>query len=244
MGKGEATFSCLHRFTGNQICAIPCNGEDDLCRGHLDEDPLLCHKRNPTPYIASFLLTLVIIGCVLGEILYRGEFQRVQERGGHEARDSLLLEFLDRVTGEKSPDFNLLKPVFGQIHSREKIPDLVAILDANFDSYELKEIFQLVHRLELWLHEENPVRVELCLMDALGTNTLAEKFMDLVQFSFFTRANLKLKELFKGAKSKIGSRVANFLSSSSMLLLKVSLYYLDFIKDSALKMPKKSTPLF
>jgi hypothetical protein len=32
-----ATFSCRHRYTGNWICAVPCDGHDDLCQDFEDE---------------------------------------------------------------------------------------------------------------------------------------------------------------------------------------------------------------
>ncbi len=32
-----ATFSCKHRYTGNWICAVPCDGHDDLCEDFEDE---------------------------------------------------------------------------------------------------------------------------------------------------------------------------------------------------------------
>ena len=38
--KGEKlanTFSCKQRYTNRTICAIPCDGRDDLCEGYEDE---------------------------------------------------------------------------------------------------------------------------------------------------------------------------------------------------------------
>ena len=32
-----ASYSCKHRVTKNKICAVPCNGIDDLCEYNLDE---------------------------------------------------------------------------------------------------------------------------------------------------------------------------------------------------------------
>jgi hypothetical protein len=32
------TFSCKHWYTGRQICATPCDGNDDHCEDYSDED--------------------------------------------------------------------------------------------------------------------------------------------------------------------------------------------------------------
>ena len=34
----RATLSCLHRYTGLHICAVPCDGIDDMCLDYEDED--------------------------------------------------------------------------------------------------------------------------------------------------------------------------------------------------------------
>jgi len=37
-GKSHlATFHCQHRFTNTSICAVPCDGNDDLCLDSTDE---------------------------------------------------------------------------------------------------------------------------------------------------------------------------------------------------------------
>ena len=37
-GKSHlATFLCQHRFTNRSICAVPCDGNDDLCLDSTDE---------------------------------------------------------------------------------------------------------------------------------------------------------------------------------------------------------------
>jgi len=38
-----ATFSCRHRHTGRNMCAVPCDGKDDLCLDSSDED---CDKNS------------------------------------------------------------------------------------------------------------------------------------------------------------------------------------------------------
>ena len=169
---------------------------------------------------------MIFIGCVLGEILYRLEFQNVRE---HDRDiDDSILEFLNHNDNDK---IILLKSIYDKIHSEGLVKELIAVLDSKFESYELKEQFQLLHQFELSLHGNNVINVEICLKKALGTNELAAKFLDYVKFSFFTEMNLKFKNSLKTLQEKFGREVTTKLTSIAALVMKVSLYYLDFIKD-------------
>ena len=224
----EATFSCLHRYTHKPICAIPCNGEDDMCLNDDDEDPALCKKRNPLPFIISVLIILLFIGCVLGERIYRLEFQTIEEQ--NRETDVSISEFLDHINNEQY-DLPLLSPIFNTIHANGSVKELVKVLESRFESYKLKKVFQLLYRMELPLHEENAYKVELCLKKALGTNALAAKFLDYVTFSCFTKLNLKITNCLNCCTVKLGLHFTTLVTGTASLIIKVSLYYLDFIKD-------------
>jgi hypothetical protein len=51
LGKSKS-FPCFHRYTKLPICAIPCDGRDDLCDDYVDED---CERM-------SFLLIMLLVG--------------------------------------------------------------------------------------------------------------------------------------------------------------------------------------
>ena len=60
--------SCKHEFSNIPICAVPCNGIDDLCKGHSDEENC---KSLPLEYTALFVMVLICVTLVFGETVFR-----------------------------------------------------------------------------------------------------------------------------------------------------------------------------
>ena len=59
------TFTCKQRYTGKNICAIPCDGRDDLCTGY--EDEINCDDLTPGFVALGLLfLGLVLLGLFSG----------------------------------------------------------------------------------------------------------------------------------------------------------------------------------
>ncbi len=59
-----ATFSCKHRYTGNWICAVPCDGHDDLCEDFEDEK---CDLGISFSFIVLIVVGLLILIAAVGE---------------------------------------------------------------------------------------------------------------------------------------------------------------------------------
>ena len=59
----SATFSCHHRYTNKPICAVPCDGIDDMCKDYSDEICELEHLEK----IAGLVLCLFILTIFVGE---------------------------------------------------------------------------------------------------------------------------------------------------------------------------------
>ncbi len=59
-----ATFSCKHRYTGNWICAVPCDGHDDLCEDFEDEK---CDLGTSRIFITLFVCGLLLLIIAAGE---------------------------------------------------------------------------------------------------------------------------------------------------------------------------------
>jgi hypothetical protein len=59
-----ATFSCKHRYTGNWICAVPCDGHDDLCEDFEDEK---CELGTSLIFIVLSVCGLLILIIGAGE---------------------------------------------------------------------------------------------------------------------------------------------------------------------------------
>jgi hypothetical protein len=59
-----ATFSCRHRYTGNWICAVPCDGHDDLCADFEDEK---CDLGTSLIFIVLLVCGLLLLIIASGE---------------------------------------------------------------------------------------------------------------------------------------------------------------------------------
>ena len=72
-GKSKsATLSCRHRYTKGWICAVPCDGVDDLCENFEDEN---CSE-NTTLLLIGSILVLIILTILLGNVVFFIEFHR------------------------------------------------------------------------------------------------------------------------------------------------------------------------
>jgi hypothetical protein len=60
-------FSISHRYTGKRICAVPCDGIDDLCLNNEDED---CQESFILLVLASLILSIALT-VVIGEAVVR-----------------------------------------------------------------------------------------------------------------------------------------------------------------------------
>ena len=77
--KTEATFSCIHRYTGRKICAVPCDGKDDFCKNNEDENcDFFCLE-----CLAFCVVPLIVFITVTGDCLfhwfYSGELDDAAE---------------------------------------------------------------------------------------------------------------------------------------------------------------------
>ena len=188
-----------------------------------DEDEKFCQKRETTLAVITLLIFLMLIGGVLGEICYRLEFYIVSptHEGDEDNDDSLLTRFIE--DGDLS-DFN-------KIHSEHKIGKLVASLDLKFKSYELVQKYQDIYNMEVLIHNDNVIDAEICLKYSLGTNELAGKFLDYVEFGFFTKNKMKIAKYVRKIMSKFNFRISSLILDVIIFTWNITLYYLDLIKD-------------
>ena len=228
-GKPEdATFSCQHRYTNKRICAIPCNGEDDLCINNEDENLDLCREQKPVLIIISVIIGLLLIGSCLGEIIYRVDFKSIQEH--REIDSESLVQFMGVIEREEW-DYKLLESLFNRIHDEGHIKKLITLLGSKVKSNYSVGIYQTLYQYEVSIHDDNVINAELCLKDKLGTNVLAEKFMDYVEFGAVTKIKLKIMDFVDLKTTKIDPAHKAFIVNMLLFLLNVTVYYLDLIKD-------------
>ena len=225
----DATFKCLHRYTEKPICAIPCNGEDDLCLYNVDEDIHLCSQKFPIYLLVSTIVILILVGSVFGEIVFRLDFDTTgQDEWGPHLNMTQILDEICRSDYDK----DLFESLFNRAHSEGSIRNLILTLDSKFKSpsFELADIFQTIYNLELRLHEDNVIACELCLKEHLGTDYLAMRFLDYVEYGFFIRIKLHCSG-FLNQWININCESKDFIITTLTLISNVVLYYLDLIRD-------------
>jgi len=238
-GKSKfASLLCKHRYTNISICAVPCDGTDDLCQDYLDEQNCQISSTQYTMFVLSILICLTI---AIGEITFWLEktskinvtvksFERTDDQNKKYALVNLksLEEIIQMLEGNCS--FNRLTSL---IH-------IVELLDKKSKN----KLLQNVLLSELKLHSQNIYNTCLCLKKNLGINESSQKFLKSFHAkSFFSRLNSSLKIYFckKWHQQFMRRRQKNVLFSILCILkyqmtaiIQIVFYYLDLIKDTYL----------
>ena len=227
----DATFSCKHRYTLRPICAIPCNGKDDMCLNHTDEDLDFCREKISKLFLSLTLLGLILIGCCLGEIIYRWNILKNGDEVSES--DSTIDESISAyfIALKTHHPYEILEPLYCKVHDENRVLQLIVLLESNFDGHDLVEIFKDIYKFEISLHEGNVIQAELCLKDCLGTNDLAMKFIEYINFGSGIRSKLKLIQIGSLIRKPINSKYKDLTLMIASMLFNVILYYLDLIKD-------------
>jgi hypothetical protein len=87
-----ATFSCKHRYTGNWICAVPCDGHDDLCEDFEDEK---CDLGTSLSFIVLIVCVLLVVIVAVGEV-----FVFYQKQSDNNKEESIDLKMIASVKGD------------------------------------------------------------------------------------------------------------------------------------------------
>ena len=177
---------------------------------------------------------VTIASCVFGEIIYRSELKDATDLHEKEAGvNAKILHFIEEIDKD-GQDIGKLESLFDAIHKEGDVETLIFLLDLRFESYKLAHAFQNIYHFELSIHSDNLINAELCLKNALGTNELAARFMDLVEFSFVTEMKLKITDHFSqkcGNSSNSNSQIKPILLNVGLLAMKITVYYYDMFKD-------------
>ena len=198
----DATFSCLHRNTLKPICAIPCNGHDDMCLDYADEAD--CKKSTSFIEIGLILALFVVSSLVLGEVVFRVENPKNEVNGDLKEGNSELDEMLNLLQMRNKEQF------LDQI-TKDNLKPILQIIELKFVGREKAEMFQLIHKSIYQKWNLEPI---------LGTNALSAQFIEALSPNFLT----KLKWKLAGTSNATLIHVVSYLA-------KVSLYYLDTFKD-------------
>ncbi len=191
-----ASFSCRHRYTGRRICAIPCNGKDDLCLGDSDEER--CEETVWSVFLgaSACMLTLTLLACAVLVWSIGGGFA-----GGHQGKDLemeaiddskagtlglLLSALLQEDLGQEDLARDLAD-LYRQFHEEnEGFLTLFHHLDlalADEKSWTKARVFRRWHQLELQMHDMEELSADRCLKRRLETTAEAREFYNFAEAS-------------------------------------------------------------
>jgi hypothetical protein len=232
---------CQHRYTNISICAVPCDGVDDLCRDFEDENCQIPLAK----FTLLFFLFLGIGSILVGEMIYT--FENSHTSQAPTITDNYLLSFLLKML---SPDCSSTFPqkAFSEFHLEktfsEEIATVVQKLNQLQDTESQTEVAKLLFKLEYFHHKENQKSTWLCLKNNLGTNDDSKTFFDLlkpqngaiVKMSnllaiFLQKLITKFYSISKCTKNNQCSKLVLLIKHQVIAFFYIAFYYLDLIKD-------------
>ncbi len=237
VGKVQrATFLCKHRYTGKLICAVPCDGEDDLCEDFEDEN---CKS---SPFLTTILISFILL---TGTIIVTEPIVRKQFRSIHIDKD-FPLSGGDEGTNE-FVELCLANVIFGKKQNQEiqKIVKENHCLDEYFKitnnlflngNYEIqKQIATTFYMTELKCHNGNIRDTAKCIRKNVGTNRRSEMLFRLTRPSFYQSqlyTNLKDIAVFQMVNNSLKAQIGFiFIKHIVHAVVKIILYYIDMVKD-------------
>ena len=241
--RQSATLSCMHRFTERPICATPCDGIDDLCKGLTDEDCSTSLEILAMLYGISLIFSIVAVFLLVVFVTWR-----LSRRSAVEDREEIFLQMpgleclvqrLLRVafkiqTPEPNTKMSSLcrrivhRTVGGGKDDLAQFWLLLQVLETfNSDAsvQASKELYQDLMRV----HNGSTLLTLEWLREHLGTNSAVAAFIDRGENSLGTRALEKIKECTNVTNCLL--HWFGMVWNCTMLFAKVSLYYFDYVKD-------------
>ncbi len=228
----HATFSCKHKYTGRPICAVPCDGKDDLCLDDVDEQ---CSSAS----VKSTLLfgtVLVIFSVIVGE-LYIAFVKKAYFKKREVFQLTMLKENFLWITLEKCSDGNAsYKKTFSNFkknHSTEKYAHNCITLSHTLqlmNAAKAQNIAKAFYNLECKYHQGNIESVHICIQSNFAANDntkLLFKLMRQPQTKTQFLEKLILKAVLNILKTKFFATACFLLLVSSKLFT----YYADVYKD-------------
>ncbi len=228
----HATFPCKHKYTNRTVCAVPCDGKDDLCLDDIDEQ---CSSAS----VKSTLLfgtVLVILSVILGEFYMSYVNKNVSKKRENfqltMQKENCLWNILE-CCSEGHFSFKKTFAFFKKSHTTGHY-----VKECVFLSYTLglvngekaQNIATLFYNLESRYHHGNIKKVHICIQRTFATNENTKLLFTLINQTFLKSQFLGKwipKEILNVLKTKYIAGVCFLLLVSAKLFA----YYADVFKD-------------
>ena len=226
----RATLKCKHRYNTHQtICAVPCDGIDDLCLNYEDEDN--CQ-------ILSFISLLSYVAlagwlsCLLatcGRLLWKRQVRscRVADYGGKKFDVAIIIQKEDVDAYQTLRDTHNLGSA---------IQNFISYMRITEDVIAQRALCMKLFAMEKSMHE-NEALTHICILQNVGTNESVGRLYDLLDGSLSVKieANL-LPKLPPSVNTLVQHNFhIRILKALGTNFIKLSLYYPDVCKDVLLQ---------
>ena len=230
------TFSCTHRYTGKPICAIRCDGRDDLCAQFEDELNceaclFLCDKIS-----LSYQILLIVI---LAEIFLTTIF-RCAEKGillpkcfknifwSFDPKPSLVpipMHSLNEINPRDDYSYQRQRPAhFLQI-------DIIQAKCLDCPNSRQK-LCRAQYDLELKYNSDDEYATDMFYFEKLETCDLSDTFFDNVDNALFSVRLVKwLAQKFQTICGFFRKVLQMIVVKTILFLIHLLFYYIDFFKD-------------
>ena len=224
----SATFSCLHRYTNKTICAVPCDGIDDLCKDQSDE---LCES-DPLYKIVGVVFCFFMFIIFIGECSI--ELQELISKRKNSNYKTLLLsgqekdnEIIDHVTH--------LQPLMEEIFKEKR-------------SNATKNLVLSLLNTEMLFHGQTLLSVFVCIKNNMDTTKEGLYFSKIVEEinSTFLKAKENnspshkkfqmLVEIYSEFKAQYLNKICIFPLFLCRTMIAVFGFSFDLIKDISFAM--------
>ena len=223
--KWRATFKCKHRYnTDKTICAVPCDGIDDLCLNYEDEDNC------KIPSFMSLLSYVALAGLLSGLLTTCGRIVWEKQVRSSRVRKSDGKKF-DLADIIEKNDMNAYQELRETQYLASAIQNFISYARVTKNVIAQRALCMKLFGMEKSMHEDEAL-THIFILQNMGTNDSVGWFYDLldksltVKFEENVLPKLALMRNLLRFNSHI--RIVQVLGNNFM---KLTLYYTDVCKD-------------
>jgi hypothetical protein len=230
--KKSATYSCMHKYTGRPICAIPCDGKDDLCLDDIDEQ---CSSASVKSTLI-FGIMLVIVSVLVGELysfyireIKVNKLKKIEMIIPEENSLLSIFKMSLECPSKNKKAFSSLK----KSHRKQNYANACIILSYSLmlmEEEKAQERAKAFYKLESKYHSDCKESVYTCIKRNFGTNKNTKHLLSLIEKEP-VRSNFLKKLLYKIFFNCLETPFVKYVCFILLLCVKLFAYYTDMYKD-------------
>jgi hypothetical protein len=226
----HATFSCKHKYTGRPICAVPCDGKDDLCLDDIDEQCSTASLKSTLFFGTALVIFSVISGELYIFCVKKSKSNKNKRFQLKMLKENNLMSILE-CCSDGHATLNKTLANFKKSHCTEQHARDCVIVSHTLgliDGEKAQDVAKLFYNFECKYHRGNFESVHICIKKTFETNENTK-----LLFALISQPPVKTQFL-KKSKSVLNVFKTQYIAGVFFLLLvsaKLFAYYTDVYKD-------------